>query len=87
MEEQIKNVPTTGQVLTFYSRLLGRFRKKLKEILNNKLSKQFKIKKNSEVNDNFHVRFSAKKRVYRYIITSKPTTPFNDKFVTYIKYR
>ena len=29
----------------------------------------------------------VQKRVYRYIITSKPTTPFNDKFVTYIKNR
>ena len=39
----------------------------------------------SKVKDDFHARFHAKKRVYRYLITSKPTTPFNDKFITYVK--
>ncbi len=58
---------------------------KLKEILNRNLPSSIKILKISKVKDDFHSRFHAKKRVYRYLITSKPTTPFNDKFITYIQ--
>ena len=58
---------------------------KLKEVLNKNLPTSIKISKISKVDDNFHSRFHAKKRVYRYLITSKPTTPFNDKFITYVK--
>lgn len=80
-----RDVHATGQVFNSFIPDYWEDLEKLKEILNNKLSKAVQIKRISEVNDNFHARFSAKKRVYRYIITSKPTTPFNDKFVTYIK--
>ena len=58
---------------------------KLKEVLNKNLPSSIKISKISKVNEDFHARFHAKKRVYRYLITSKPTTPFNDKFITYVK--
>ena len=58
---------------------------KLKEVLNKNLPTSIKISKISKVKDDFHARFHAKKRVYRYLITSKPTTPFNDKFITYVK--
>ena len=58
---------------------------KLKEILNKNLPSSIKISKISKVDDSFHSRFHAKKRVYRYIITTKPTTPFNDKFITHVK--
>ncbi|WP_418179615.1 tRNA pseudouridine(38-40) synthase TruA [Aliarcobacter lanthieri] len=58
---------------------------KLKDILNRRLPSSIKILKISKVSDDFHSRFSAKKRVYRYIITTKPTTPFNAKYMTYVK--
>ena len=58
---------------------------KLKEILNKNLPSSIKVLKISKVKDDFHSRFHAKKRVYRYLITTKPTTPFNDKFITHIK--
>ncbi len=29
--------------------------------------------------------FLQKKRVYRYLITTKPTNPFNEKYITYIE--
>ena len=80
-----RDVHATGQVFNSFIPDYWEDLEKLKEILNNKLSKSVKIKKISKVNDNFHARFSAKKRVYRYIISSKQTTPFNDKFVTYVK--
>ena len=80
-----RDVHATGQVFNSFIPDYWEDLEKLKEILNNKLSRAVKIKKISKVNDNFHARFSAKKRVYRYIISSKQTTPFNDKFVTYVK--
>ena len=58
---------------------------KLKEVLNKNLPSSIKISNISKVADDFHSRFHAKKRVYRYIITSKPTNPFNDKFITYVE--
>ena len=58
---------------------------KLKEVLNKNLPSSIKISNISKVADDFHSRFHAKKRVYRYIITSKPTNPFNDKFITYVQ--
>ena len=36
-----------------------------------------------QVNNNFHARFSAKKRSYRYIISKKPLTAFNSNYMTY----
>ena len=58
---------------------------KLKEVLNKNLPSSIKISNISKVADDFHSRFHAKKRVYRYLITSKPTNPFNDKFITYVE--
>ena len=58
---------------------------KLKEVLNKNLPSSIKISNISKVADDFHSRFHAKKRVYRYLITSKPTNPFNDKFITYVQ--
>ena len=80
-----KEVHATGQV---FNCLIPDYWKdffKLKEVLNKNLPSSIKISKISKVDDNFHSRFHAKKRVYRYLITTKPTTPFNDKFITYVK--
>ena len=81
-----KEVHATGQVFNcivpdFWSDFF-----KLKEVLNRNLPTSIKILKISKVKDDFHSRFHAKKRDYRYIITSKPTTPFNDKFITYVPF-
>jgi tRNA pseudouridine38-40 synthase len=81
-----KEVHATGQVFNcivpdFWSDFF-----KLKEVLNRNLPTSIKILKVSKVKDDFHSRFHAKKRDYRYIITTKPTTPFNDKFITYVPF-
>jgi tRNA pseudouridine38-40 synthase len=55
----------------------------LKDILNKNLQ-YIKIKYISIVDDNFNSRFDAKKRVYRYIISTKELTPFNQDYFTYI---
>jgi len=56
----------------------------LKNILNRALPASIVIKSMNMVDDTFHARYSAKKRVYRYLITDKQTTPFNDDLITYI---
>lgn len=81
-----KEVHATGQVFNcivpdFWSDFF-----KLKEVLNRNLPTSIKILKVSKVKDDFHSRFHAKKRDYRYIITTKATTPFNDKFITYVPF-
>ncbi|WP_026804161.1 tRNA pseudouridine(38-40) synthase TruA [Aliarcobacter lanthieri] len=80
-----KDVHATKQVFNcFIPEYFDNFFK-LKDILNRRLPSSIKILKISKVSDDFHSRFSAKKRVYRYIITTKPTTPFNAKYMTYVK--
>ena len=80
-----KEVHATGQVFNCLVPDYWEDFFKLKEILNKNLPSSIKILKISKVKDDFHSRFHAKKRVYRYLITTKPTTPFNDKFITHVK--
>ena len=80
-----KEVHATGQVFNCIVPDYWEDFFKLKEVLNKNLPSSIKILKISKVDENFHSRFHAKSRVYRYLITTKPTTPFNDKFITYVK--
>ena len=80
-----KEVHATGQVFNCIVPDFWEDFFKLKEVLNRNLPTSIKILKISKVKDDFHSRFHAKKRVYRYLITSKPTNPFNDKFITYVE--
>jgi tRNA pseudouridine38-40 synthase len=57
------------------------------DILQNQLNKQLKyiyIKNIVIVDENFHARFSATKRIYRYIISTDNVNVFNRDYVTYI---
>jgi len=56
---------------------------RLKKTLTKLLPNSIYIRKINFVEENFHARFSAKKREYRYLITSKKLTPFNSNFVTF----
>lgn len=60
--------------------------KRLKDTLNRMLPNSIFVRNISFVDDSFHARFSVKKREYRYLVTTKPTTVFNDKFLSYYKY-
>ena len=80
-----KEVHATGQVFNSIIPEHWSDFKKLKEVVNRNLPTSIKILRISKVNDDFHSRFHAKKRVYRYLISTKPTTPFTDKFITHIK--
>lgn len=78
-----KGVHSTGQVChidlpKFWNDLV-----KLKKVLNTMLPPSIKIKSAKEVNNEFHARYSAKKRVYRYIIKSSKSNPFEDDFISF----
>ena len=58
---------------------LDRLKKSLTKLLPNSIY----IRKIRFVEKDFHARFSAKKREYRYLITSQKLTPFNSDFITH----
>lgn len=79
-----KDVHATGQVFnieipSFWSDL-----KKLQKCLNRSLPGSIQIRHIMHVDNSFHARFSAKKRTYRYLITTKLTHPFNEKYITHV---
>ena len=79
-----KDVHATGQVFnTVLPEYLNDF-KKLKKVLNKMLPDSIRVRFIERVTDEFHSRFHAKYRVYRYIVTTKPTTPFNSKYITHV---
>ncbi len=78
-----KDVHATGQVFNcilpnFWNDLV-----KLKDIMNKHLPLSVKIKKIERVRDEFHSRFHAKKRVYRYLVTNKELTVFNTRYISF----
>jgi len=80
-----RGVHATGQVLhlglpTFWSDI-----KKFKRVLNSMLPKSILIKSIQLVEDNFHARYDAKKRVYRYIIKDSSSNPFENDLVSFYK--
>jgi len=56
---------------------------KLKKHLNRTLVPNIYIKHIQIVDINFHARFSAKVRVYRYVISTAQRNPFSEQFVTF----
>ncbi len=79
-----KGVHATGQVChidlpEFWSDL-----KKLRRVLNEMLPKSIHVKSIKEVDEEFHARYSAKKRVYRYVIKEAQSNPFEDDFITFL---
>lgn len=53
----------------------------LRRVVNNALPRSVHIKKIVKVSDNFHARFFAKKRSYRFIFKKNPT-PFEARYVS-----
>ena len=79
-----KGVHATGQVCHISLPKYWRDLIKLKCVANQMLPSSIIIKKIVEVDDTFHARYSAKKRVYRYIIKTKQRNPFENDFVTFL---
>jgi tRNA pseudouridine38-40 synthase len=57
--------------------------KKLIIALNKQLPNSIQVRNIQNVLDDFHARFSAKKREYRYLLTSKKLSPFNANYISY----
>jgi len=79
-----KGVHASGQVChidlpPFWSDLT-----KFQRVLNQMLPSTIFIKSIHTVNDDFHARYSAKKRVYRYIIKEGVSNPFEADFITFL---
>ncbi len=75
-------VHATGQVIDFFLPDFWTDLKKLKYELNRKL-KHISIKNIKTVNDTFHSRFSAKKRLYRYVFKTSIPNIFEKPYVSY----
>jgi tRNA pseudouridine38-40 synthase len=80
-----KGVHATGQVCHIDLPIFWSDLKKLKKVLNEMLPSSIYIKNIKEVKNDFHARYSAKKRVYRYIIKEGERNPFEDNFITFLK--
>ena len=78
-----KGVHATGQVCHIDLPEFWNDLKKLKKVLNEMLPKSIHVKGIIEVNNDFHARYSAKKRLYRYIIKEAESNPFEDDFITF----
>ena len=79
-----RGVHATGQVIHFDIPIFWQQKplQQLKEHLNTKLD-AIVFKHIKEVDRNFHAQYSAKTRIYRYIIKRTPPTVFEREFVSY----
>lgn len=80
-----RGVHATGQVCHFDLPSFWSDLERLKRILNQKLPASIRIRKLKEVNADFHARYSAKKRSYRYLIKVGDANPFEANYVTFVK--
>jgi tRNA pseudouridine38-40 synthase len=80
-----KDVHSTNQVVSFEVPPFWENLHKLKSTLDKILGSFIQIKNITQVPNDFHARFSAKKREYRYIISKKETTPFSVNYLYHHK--
>ncbi len=77
-------VHATGQVIHFDLPDFWHDLEKLKHNLNRKLT-DIAFKHISVASNDFHARFSAKKRVYRYVFKTHKPSVFEQKYISYYK--
>lgn len=78
-----RDVHSTGQVFNCKLPSFWKDLDKLKDIMNKHLPLSIRVKRIIWVEDSFHSRFHAKKRVYRYLVSKKDLTAFNSKYISY----
>jgi tRNA pseudouridine38-40 synthase len=78
-----KGVHATGQVVHCDLPDYWHDMVKLKTMLNRRLPASIRIRSIKHVASDFHARFSATRRVYRYIISETEPSPFEWDFVTF----
>ena len=80
-----RGVHATGQVIHFDLPPFWSDTKKLQEIMNLNLVNSLHVRKIESVANDFHARYSAKRRVYRYILKEGISNPFFDEFITFVE--
>lgn len=80
-----KGVHATGQVFNAFLPSFWKDLERLKDILNRHLPSSIHVKSIVRVDDAFHSRFDAKKRVYRYLLSTKEPTVFNADYISFHK--
>ncbi len=78
-------VHALNQVIDFELPVFWKDTKKLKKILNYKALPEIYIKDVEVVDENFHSRYLAKKRVYRYIVSTSLASVFMSDYVHFVK--
>ena len=78
-----RDVHATGQVFNCTIPIFWFDLFKLKDILNKHLASSIHIKNIIKVEDSFHSRFHAKKRVYRYLVSKKEVSVFSSKYIAH----
>ena len=79
-----KGVHATGQVCHITLPEYWSDLKKLQHTVNKMLPSSILLKSIRPVDETFHARYSAKRRVYRYIIKTQQSNPFEADFVTFL---
>ena len=79
-------VHAANQVIDFEIPPFWNDLKKLKKIMNYKALPDIYIKNIKIVDDNFHSRYDAKKRVYRYIVSTKTPLVFLTPYVLFVNH-
>lgn len=80
-----RGVHATRQVLHFDLPPYWNDLEKLKGSLERCLPKSIAIRRIEQADDAFHARYSAKKRAYRYLISTAKPSPFFADLITYVK--
>ncbi len=78
-------VHATAQVIHFDLPSYWSDLEKLKLHLNHRLFPYIRIKKIAKVSEDFHARYNAKRRAYRYILCEQEPNPFESNYVTFVK--
>lgn len=80
-----KGVHATGQVCHIDLPEFWNDLEKFQRVLNSMLPPSIEVKQVKAVDNNFHARYSAKKRVYRYIIKKEKSNPFEESFISFVE--
>jgi len=78
-----KGVHATAQVLHIDLPDFWKDTKKLKRVINKMIIPSIKVKNIQAVDNSFHARYGAKKRVYRYLIKDAKPNPFENNFISF----
>ncbi|WP_200762313.1 tRNA pseudouridine(38-40) synthase TruA [Nitrosophilus alvini] len=80
-----RGVHATGQVIHFDLPPFWNDTQKLQSYLNRYLFPSILFKKIEIVSDDFHARYSAKRRAYRYIFSMDTPNPFSAQYITFLE--